>query len=118
MDRFEQIIDDERPWGRFRRFTLNESTTVKVITIDPGHSLSEQRHRHREELWVVLDDGLEVQIGDTTVTASAGEEFLVGTGVVHRMACVGDTPVRVLEIAFGHFQEDDIERLADDYGRD
>lgn len=111
------IVDDERPWGRFRRYTLNEGSTVKIITIEPGHTLSEQRHRQRAELWVVLDDGVEITIGDAVVTASAGDEFFVPVGERHRMGSASDRPCRVLEIAFGHFDEDDIERLSDDYGR-
>ena len=113
----ERIIDDARPWGGFRRYTLNEPTTVKIITIEPHQRLSEQRHRHRDELWVVLDDGAEIQIGDVTVVASAGDEFFVPAGEVHRMASATDERCRVLEIAFGHFDEDDIERLSDEYGR-
>jgi len=117
MDRMAEIIDDQRPWGWFRRYTLNEVSTVKVITVRPGHSLSEQRHRDREELWVSLDDGLEVRIGDLTTVASVGDEFFISKGETHRMSCVGQDPCRVLEIAFGQFEEDDIERLSDDYGR-
>lgn len=113
----ERIVDDERPWGRFRRYTLNEPTTVKIITIEPGQRLSEQFHHHREELWVVLDDGAEIQVGDTTVVASAGDEFFVPIEVVHRMGSVSDRPCRVLEIAFGEFDESDIERISDEYGR-
>ena len=117
MDRIAQIIDDQRPWGGFRRYTLNEISTVKLITVSPGHSLSKQRHRDREEMWVALDAGLEVQIGDTTEVADVGDEFFIPKGETHRMSCPGSRPCRVLEIAFGEFDEEDIERLSDDYGR-
>lgn len=113
----ERILVDERPWGRFRRYSLNEPSTVKIITVEPGQSLSEQRHRRREELWVALDDGIEVQIGDETTRASAGDEFFVTTGETHRLSCVGPEPARVLEVAFGEFDESDIERISDEYGR-
>jgi len=117
MDRIANIVNDQRPWGWFRRYTLNEISTVKVIAVYPGQSLSEQRHRDREELWVVLDEGLEVQLGDVTTLANPGDEFFISQGETHRMSCVGTEPCRVLEVAFGHFDEDDIERLSDDYGR-
>jgi mannose-1-phosphate guanylyltransferase/mannose-6-phosphate isomerase len=111
------IVDDERPWGRFRRYSLNESSTVKIITVDPRQRLSEQRHQYRDELWVVLDDGVVVEIdGDRTV-AAAGDEFFVRRGSTHRMSSSAEQSCRVLEIAFGEFDEDDIERLSDEYGR-
>lgn len=107
---------DDRPWGRFRRYTCDEPSTVKLITVEAGRPLSLQRHVHRDELWVVLDDGLVVQVGDEVHTAVAGEEFFIPRGTVHRVTG-GDAAGRFVEICFGDFDEDDIERLADEYGR-
>ena len=41
----------------------------------------------------------------------------VAVGERHRMANPTDAPVRVLEVCWGHFDDDDIVRLEDDYGR-
>jgi mannose-1-phosphate guanylyltransferase/mannose-6-phosphate isomerase len=117
MNWADRMVDDERPWGRFRRYTLNESTTVKIITIEPQQRLSEQRHAHREELWVVLDPGARIEIDGVVTVAAVGDEFHVPAGAIHRMGSSSDHPCRILEIAFGHFDEDDIERLSDEYGR-
>jgi mannose-6-phosphate isomerase len=116
MDRRAEVIVDERPWGRFRQYTHDEPTTVKLITVEAGNRLSLQRHRHRDELWIVLDDGLEIQIGDDVVTATAGQEFFIPRGTVHRVGAREATG-RFVEICFGRFDEDDIERLEDAYGR-
>jgi mannose-6-phosphate isomerase len=110
------VLVDERPWGNFRQYTLNEPSTVKIITVTAGESLSLQRHEHRDELWVVLDDGLLIEVDGTTTEAGAGDEFFVPRGAVHRVAG-GDTGGRFLEVAFGRFDEQDIERLEDRYGR-
>jgi mannose-6-phosphate isomerase len=115
-DRTEPV-NDVRPWGRFTRLTHNESTTVKVITVEPGHRLSLQRHTHRDELWVVLDGPVTAVVGAEQITAPAGDRVWIPRGTAHRMANLSSGPVRVLEIAFGDFDEADIERLADDYGR-
>lgn len=111
-----EILHDDRPWGWFRRYADNEQCTVKVIEVKPGEALSLQRHRNRDELWVALDAGLVVTIDDDTVVAERGQEFFVPRGAVHRVAG-GDQPARFLEVAFGEFDEDDIERLEDRYGR-
>ena len=37
--------------------------------------------------------------------------------MVHRLYCVGVEPTRILEVSFGVFDEDDIVRLDDAYGR-
>ncbi len=110
------VLVDHRPWGNFRQYTSNEVSTVKLLTVDADQSLSRQRHRERDELWVVLDDGLLVEIDGATVQATAGQEFFIPRGSIHRVSG-GPAGGRFMEIAFGHFDEDDIERLDDQYGR-
>jgi len=105
-----------KPWGEFRRYTLNESTTVKLITVEPGQGLSKQSHRMRDELWVLLDDGAEVEIGDKKIKPKKGEEIWIPRNLVHRLTA-GEKQVRVLEISFGTFDEEDIIRYEDRYGR-
>lgn len=108
---------DERPWGRFDQFSHNETTTVKVITVEPGCRLSLQRHALRSEYWIVLDGPVDVTVGPDTWAAQAGDRIWVEVGEVHRLGNSGSAPVRVLELAYGEFDEDDIERLEDDYSR-
>ena len=115
-DYLSRIIEDVRPWGRFRRFTLNQQSTVKVITVEAGQQLSLQRHQHRDELWVALDPGLLVEIDGEVTETKEGDEFLVRRGSLHRLGTTKKRG-RILEIALGEFDEDDIERVEDVYGR-
>jgi mannose-6-phosphate isomerase len=115
-DPLAQIVRDERPWGRFERLTFNEPSTVKIITVSPGQRLSLQRHRNRDELWVILDEGAVVEIDGHRSEPRVGERLLIRAGQTHRLGSSGPG-VRVLEVAFGDFDEDDIERLEDAYGR-
>lgn len=112
-----EVIVSERPWGRFHQFATNQQVTVKTITVEPGKRLSLQRHEHREELWHVLDGRADAHVDGVDSVLPAGEEVLVPQGAVHRLGNSGTEPLRVLEIAFGHFDEDDIERLQDDFDR-
>jgi mannose-6-phosphate isomerase len=111
------IFVEERPWGDFRQFASNETVTVKIITVKPGHRLSLQRHEHRGEMWQVLDVPIDITVGERQWSAKPGEIVWVPRGGVHRMGNSGNQPGRVLEVAFGHFDESDIERLQDDYTR-
>jgi len=116
-DRLSDVVVSHRPWGRFQQFVANQPVTVKTITVEPGCRLSLQRHEHREELWHVLDGRADVHVDGVEQVVQAGAVLLVPRGSVHRLGNSGTEPVRVLEIAFGHFDEDDIERLEDDYSR-
>jgi len=117
MDPRTNIYEEKRPWGGFRRYTHNQLSTVKIITVNPGDILSLQYHHHRDELWVALDSGLQVTLGDQVWEPRRYEEIFIPHGTLHRMAGVGDNPSRWLEISFGEFDEGDIVRLEDHYGR-
>ncbi len=113
----DSMFVTERPWGDFQQFTLNEATTVKIITVSPGERLSLQTHEHRAEFWQVLDGPLEVTVGEQTWSAQPGEQVWVPQGAVHRIGNSAGSPGRILEIGYGEFDEDDILRLEDDYQR-
>ncbi|SDQ67159.1 phosphomannose isomerase type II C-terminal cupin domain [Quadrisphaera sp. DSM 44207] len=111
------VLVEQRPWGAFEQFCLNEPVTVKIITVQPGCRLSLQRHDHRAETWRVLDVPLDVQVGERSWSAQAGETVHVPAGTNHRLGNSGARTGRILEVARGAFDEDDIVRLDDDYAR-
>lgn len=116
IDPRPEAVVDHRPWGSFHQITHNESTTVKIITVDGGGELSLQRHDHRDELWTILDHGLVVEIDGFRRPVAVGEQVWIPRGTTHRVASVAGR-ARFLEVAFGTFDECDIERLEDRYGR-
>ena len=110
-------VRSKKPWGHFEQYTHNLPSTVKIITVEPGGKLSRQYHHGRDELWVILDPGAEVELGDELLRPAPDEELFIPRGTIHRLSCCGEHRVRVLEISFGTFDEDDIVRLDDVYGR-
>lgn len=119
------ITNVEKPWGGFEQFVLNEKVTVKILLVKVGEAFSLQKHAHRSEFWKVLGGTPTVQIGQTIKIASVGDEFQVLENELHRVSVPkndspnqpGQTDAKILEIAFGDFEEDDITRLEDKYGR-
>jgi mannose-6-phosphate isomerase-like protein (cupin superfamily) len=107
---------DERPWGLYERFTLNEPSTVKIITVNPHEAFSLQTHAHREEFWHIISGTGKVTVGDETKEAGPGSNFFIRTNTPHRLEA-NDAPCVFLEVAYGEFNEHDITRLADKYGR-
>ena len=107
---------EERPWGNFEQFTLNEKTTVKILTIKAGKRFSLQFHNNREEFWRFLDGPAKITLGKKTFKAKKGDEFFIDKKINHRIEAL-DKDVHVLEISFGKFDEKDIVRIDDDFGR-
>jgi len=106
-----------RPWGSFKQFAFNQDCTVSLMTVLPGQRLSLQSHTGRAELWIVIDDGAAVQVGEEERACNAGDEIWIPANEKHRLSCNGLSPVRVLEVAFGNWQQEDIKRYQDDFAR-
>jgi mannose-1-phosphate guanylyltransferase/mannose-6-phosphate isomerase len=96
----------EKPWGIIKEYTLNQVSTVKMLLVAPGHETSVHYHRLRDDMWVILDDGLEVQVGGEVFHPKAGDEFVIRAGTPHRITAPGEAG-RVLEIDFGFTTEED-----------
>lgn len=115
MDRLNPFTED-RPWGFFREFTENDKGTVKIIFVRKGEVFSLQRHEERGEFWRVLSGSPDITVGDETIRAQKGDEFDIQPKINHRISApLGD--VEVLEISRGQFDENDITRIEDKYGR-
>lgn len=110
------IEETQKPWGRFIRYTLNEPTTVKILEVNEGASLSLQSHNHRDELWVLLAGKATVELEETIHELRELEPFFIPRGTKHRLRA-HKVKARILEISFGHFDEEDIIRFEDEYGR-
>jgi mannose-6-phosphate isomerase-like protein (cupin superfamily) len=119
LERFfrERILEDVRPWGKFRAYPYELGATVKIITVEPGRALSLQVHRRRAEFWVALDPGLEVTVGDRVWSPAPNEEIFIPRESIHRLRGLGPLPARVMEIWIGDPDESDIVRIQDDFGR-
>lgn len=111
-----KTLTAKKPWGQFDQFTQNETTTVKIITVKPTESLSLQSHTKRSEFWRIISGDGVVEIGDMKYNINESYECNVPVGEKHR-AVAGPSGLVFLEISFGDFDENDIIRYEDKYGR-
>jgi len=107
----------EKPWGFFQVLAEGENYVVKKLVVRPGHKLSLQVHRLRSEHWVVVQGEAKVTVGDEVKLLGGGDHIYVPKGVQHRLENPGPTDLVVVEVQYGICREDDIIRLADEYGR-
>lgn len=108
-----------RPWGEFR-VLLEGPYLVKVITVKPGARLSLQAHRHRDEFWTVASGSGVARVGELCdIALRPGVQVAVPAGVLHRIQAAARETLEIIEVQIGPLlSEEDIERFADDYGRD
>ncbi|MCS7143529.1 MAG: mannose-1-phosphate guanylyltransferase/mannose-6-phosphate isomerase [Archaeoglobaceae archaeon] len=107
-----------RPWGSYTLLEEGERYKIKRITIKPGKRLSLQRHYHRSEHWVVVKGTARVVFDNKEILLRPGESTFIPAGVLHRLENPGKVDLEVIETQIGEYlEEDDIERIEDDYGR-
>ena len=63
-----------------------------------------------------MDGPAKITLGKKTFEAKKGDEFFIDKKTNHRIEALGKD-VHILEISFGKFDEKDIVRIEDDYGR-
>jgi cytidyltransferase-like protein len=107
----------ERQWGHYRVLHEVPGMKVKELTVNPGCSLSMQRHNLRAEYWIVSDGEAVVnrQMSSgyslPSVTLRKHVEYQVSVREWHQLTNPFDTPVKVVEIQYGEqCIEEDIER--------
>lgn len=106
-----------RSWGYYR--VLHEAAGVKVkeLIVDPGASLSMQRHQDRAEFWLVAEGEATVY----TLNKSTDAELLgqytqhqylhIDLHEWHQLVNEDPSPLKIVEIQYGdRCEETDIER--------
>ena len=112
-------LTGHRPWGTYTVLEDSDGYKIKHIEVKPGKRLSLQRHKHRNEHWVVVSGSATVTIDDNTFTLSQNESTYIKAGAVHRL--VNDTRelLVIIEVQVGSYTgEDDIVRIEDDFYRE
>jgi mannose-6-phosphate isomerase len=107
---------EDRPWGSFDRFTQNEPSEVKFLNVDAGKRFSLQTHAKRSEFWKTIKGSGMAEVDGVEHQMNMGDEVEIPVGATHRLTG-GPEGITVLEIALGDFDENDIVRLEDDFGR-
>ena len=107
----------ERPWGYYRVLHEVPGMKVKELTVNPGCSLSMQRHNHRAEYWIVSQGRANVNslmaggYALPTVELALHDEYQVPVNAWHQLTNPYDVPVKIVEIQYGtDCVEEDIER--------
>jgi cytidyltransferase-like protein len=107
----------ERPWGYYRVLHEVPGVKVKELTVNPGKSLSMQRHKLRSEYWIVSE-------GQAVVNRATPLDFELPSAELdkhdqlhvvkqewHQLTNPYDHPLKIVEIQYGEqCIEEDIER--------
>jgi cytidyltransferase-like protein len=107
----------ERPWGYYRVLHEVSGMKVKELTVNPGSSLSLQRHWKRAEYWIVsegkcvLNSQMDGGYRLPSKTLSIHQSHKIHVAEWHQLTNPFDVPCRIVEVQYGdQCIEEDIER--------
>ena len=107
-----------RPWGNYISLVEDNRWQVKLISVKPGERLSQQKHHHRSEHWIVVSGTAKVEVDNHNSILSENQSVYIPLGSIHRLSNPGKIPLLLIEVQSGSYLgEDDIERFQDNYGR-
>jgi D-beta-D-heptose 7-phosphate kinase/D-beta-D-heptose 1-phosphate adenosyltransferase len=109
----------ERDWGYWRVLDDKQpriGQKIKELVINPGCSLSDQKHKERSEYWYVLEGTVQIDLefpdGRWQIQIlNSHTDFLIRPNWWHKTTNIGETPAHILEIQYGSLcEENDIVR--------
>lgn len=108
-----------RPWGFYKSTLLAEHVQSKIITVFPQGELSLQKHKRREEHWIVIKGEGKIVLEETILNIEQGRYIYIPKGCKHKIINSSKTENLIFaEVQLGdYFGEDDIIRYEDKYGR-
>ena len=121
LNREEKVMHRKvnRPWGFYDTIDMGMRFKVKRIRVNPGASLSLQKHNKRAEHWVVISGTAKIVNDDKVLMLNENQSTYIPPGAKHRLSNPGTIPLEIIEVQSGSYiEEDDIERFDDLYGRE
>lgn len=105
-------------WGGYTDMLRLENIVVKQLNITPGQKISNQKHQHRKETWIVLagkgEACLQTEHSTLMLSLHPGTKFIVDRETWHQVKADDDSLLHILEIQEGEScVEDDIVRKED-----
>ena len=98
-----------RPWGNYTSIVEGEKWQVKRITVNPGESLSLQKHFHRTEHWIIVSGTAKVEIEGKKNILIKNQSAYIPREAKHRLSNPGDISLILIEVQSGSYLgEDDI----------
>ena len=105
----------DRPWGYWRVLDNCVGYKIKELVIQPGQSLSMQKHNFRSEFWHILKGQCSIiteHLGQINIVhKSSNESYFIGKNIWHQGKNMTHEPCHILEVQYGDkCIEEDIER--------
>ena len=115
---FTKINIFKKPWGTYRNLYRGKNFLIKELIVKSKGCLSLQKHKHREEHWLVTEGSPHISLDKKVFKPKVKDLIFIPKGSIHRIHNKSSKPVKIIEAQIGKIlKESDIVRYEDIYGR-
>ena len=94
-----QVKFAEKSWGSYRVIDVeSDSMTIKV-TLHAGNSMNYHSHRHRDEIWTVIEGEGRTIVDGMEQKVKAGDVITMSAGCRHTV--IAETKLKLIEVQIG-----------------
>lgn len=94
-----QVKFAEKSWGSYRVIDMeSDSMTIKV-TLHAGNSMNYHSHRHRDEIWTVIEGEGRTIVDGMEQKVKAGDVITMSAGCRHTV--IAETKLKLIEVQIG-----------------
>jgi len=111
------VDEVERSWGNwkmYKEFNFENSkinAKFKSLTINPGKSISHQKHKNRNEIWLITSGKCEISIDGVKKILQENDVIQILRNQWHLAKNIGNKDLEILEVQYGDkCDEEDIVR--------
>ena len=94
-----QVMFAEKSWGSFRVLNVEDESMTILVTLNPGHSMNYHAHKHRDEIWVVIEGSGTTVVDGMRQDVSVGDVITMQAGCRHTI--LAKEKLKMVEVQLG-----------------
>lgn len=94
----------ETSFGSYRTLDVEQESQTVKISLEEGHSIRYQNHRHRDEVMVILEGSGTSIVDEMSQKIKAGDVITIAAGCKHMI--IAETNMKLIEIQLGKWITD------------
>ncbi|HEY8190446.1 MAG TPA: mannose-1-phosphate guanylyltransferase/mannose-6-phosphate isomerase [Micavibrio sp.] len=99
-----ELVDapaDAQAWSMTKILTEPSGYNAREITVNPGETLSLERHDHQSKFWTVVEGKASVEIGVSKKILQAYDTIYIPAGVDYSISGLSQENVKIVEVSQG-----------------
>lgn len=96
----QQVMFAEKSWGSYHVLDVEEGSLTVKVTLNPGQKMKYHSHKHRDEVWTVINGTGIAIVDDAHIQLKSGTVVRLPVGCRH--TAIAETELQIIEVQLGN----------------